>query len=392
MLILFKPDTEVIPAFSAPPPTSPPVNPHQERLFSEYGQVLDSLRRQRNIPGLALAVVRNGEVVYMRAFGNKRNNTNDPINTHTKFRIASASKGFTSVLAGMLVRDSMITWNDRISQYLPDFLPTPSEYSDSLTIGAILSQTSGFPYQAYSNLVEDGLTLEELVIALAGVKLSAPPGDIYSYQNVAYSLIEPIIYSSTGKDYEQMLTDSLFTPLNMTDASANYMDMYNSDNAASPHLPTRYSYSPTPLSPSYYNVAAAGGINASISDMSQWLRALLGYRPDVVDTTVLNQVFQPRIRTPLMNRFYRRWLGARRAYYGLGWRIVPMENDTIVYHGGYANGFKSHVAINRKEQLGICILSNSSDNLVNEAAPMFFSYYDKYADLIRFWEESTLSN
>ncbi len=388
--LLYTPESTVEePAFNPPPPVAPPVNPHQEQLFKEYGDTLDSLRRKENIPGLAVAVVRRGEVIFLKAFGDKKNNTNDPINLHTKFRIASASKGFSSILTGLLVRDSILDLNDRIAKYLPEFLPEPATFGDSLTIKAILSQSSGFPYQAYSNLVEDGLSLDELVISLAGVRLATPPGKLYSYQNVAYSLIEPVMYTTTGKTYEANLKEKIFIPLAMEDASANFLDMQNSSNAATPHLPTRYSYVPKRLSPAYYNVAAAGGINASISDMSQWLRALLGHRQDVVPNEVLDQVFSPVIRTPLMNRYYRKWLGARRAYYGLGWRIVPIENDTIVYHGGYANGFKSHVALDRKEDIAICILSNSSDNLVNEAGPMFFAYYRRYSELIKFWEEST---
>lgn len=389
VLILYKPDAVESPSFNPPPPTAPPVNPHQEQLFKEYGDTLDSLRRRENIPGIAVAVVRNGEVIYLKAFGDKVNNSNDPINIHTKFRIASASKGFSSILTGLLVQDSLFNWNDRIAKYLPEFLPEPADFGDSLTLKAVLSQSSGFPYQAYSNLVEDGLSLDELVISLAGVKLATPPGKLYSYQNVAYSLIEPIMYTTTSKTFEVNLKERIFTPLGMEDASANFLDMQNSPNAATPHLPTRYSYVPKRLSPAYYNVAAAGGINASISDMSQWLRALLGYRPDIIPKQVLDKVFSPVVRTPLMNRYYRKWLGARRAYYGLGWRIVPMENDTIVYHGGYANGFKSHVALDRKQDIAICILSNSSDKLVNEAGPMFFAYYRRYSELIKFWEEST---
>lgn len=389
VLIQFSPREDTMQAFSAPPPSAPPVNPHQEELLNEYSQLIDSLRRQENVPGIAIAVVREGEIIYLRAFGDKVNNSNDPLNIHTKFRIASASKGFSSILTGILVRDSVFTWNDRISSYLPDFKPEPLEYGDSITLAAILSQTSGFPYQAYSNLVEDGFTLEELVISLAGVKLNSRPGSLYSYQNVAYSLIEPVIYASTGRTFESVLSERIFNPLGMTDASANYLDMANSPNAATPHLPSRYSYAPSRLSPSYYNVAAAGGINASISDMAEWLKALTGYRPDVVPPEVLDEVFTPHIRTPLMNRYYRKWLGARRAYYGLGWRIVPLENDTLVYHGGYANGFKSHVALNRKKDIAVCILSNSSDQLVNEAGPMFFALFENYEDLIQFWDQST---
>jgi beta-lactamase class C len=388
MLIMFRPETTSLETFNAPPLTTPPVNPHQEQLFNQYEAMIDSLMRERDIPGLAIAVVRTGEVIYIKGFGNKRNHANDPINIHTKFRIASASKGFSSILTGLLVQEGALRWSDQISLHLEDFLPEPKSYSDSLTVSAILSQTSGFPYQAYSNLVEDGLSLEELVISLSEIKLSAPPGQLYSYQNVAYSLIEPIMYKTTGKDYETLLRERIFEPLQMTDASANFFDMNSSPNAAVPHRRTQYSYSPIPLSPSYYNVAAAGGINASISDMSLWLQALLGYRPQVIPQEVLNEVYSPTIQTPLMNGYYRQWLEARRAYYGLGWRIVPTPTDTIIYHGGYANGFKSHVSLNPSKDIGIVILSNSSDNLVNEAAPIFHALFKDYEDLINFWDTS----
>jgi beta-lactamase class C len=388
MLILFRPEAEISTPFNAPPQNVPPVNPHQEQLFDRYEVMLDSIMRERDIPGLAVAVVRRGEILYLKGFGNKENHSNDPVNIHTKFRIASASKGFSSILTGLLVKEGALSWNDHVSTYIPDFTPEPKAYSDSLTISSILSQTSGFPYQAYSNLVEDGYTLEELVISLSGIRLSTPPGELYSYQNVAYSLIEPILLKSTGKDFETLLRERLFEPLTMTDASANFFDMSNSANAARPHRRTRFSYTPINLSPSYYNVAAAGGINASITDMSSWVLALLGHRPDVIPPDVLAEVFTPTIRTPLMNKYYRQWLQARRAYYGLGWRIVPTPTDTIVYHGGYANGFKSHVSLIPEKDIGICILSNSSDNLVNEAAPMFHALFAEYEELIDFWNES----
>jgi beta-lactamase class C len=225
-----------------------------------------------------------------------------------------------------------------------------------------------------------------MINALSQLEVASKPGRLYSYQNVAYSMIEPILEAQTGKTFPLLLEEYLFNPLEMSYASATYDDMSSSPNAASPHRRSRYSYVPVRLSQAYYNTKAAGGINASISDMSKYLELLTGHHPEIMDSSALDELFTPRVRTRLLNRYYRT-IGARRAYYGLGWRIIPMKNDTIVYHGGYANGFKSHVAIDRESDIAVCILSNSSDNLVNQAGPYFFKLFYQYEEEINQWEQ-----
>ena len=175
--------------------------------------------------------------------------------------MASVSKGFASILAGVVLSDGQ-DWSDPLSNYISDFEVTPKELTDSITIGHILSHSSGYPYQTYSTLIEDGIERRRLFEELKKIKLSRKPGDIHSYQNVAYSLIEPVIESVIDSSYQ---------------------------------------YVPIKLSPAYYNVAAAGGINASITDMAQWLKAILGQRPNVISTKVLDDVFTPRVRTSVKN-------------------------------------------------------------------------------------------
>jgi beta-lactamase class C len=371
-----------------PPARTPLINPIEEELINLISVHIDSIRSKRDIPAIAVAIVRNGQPIYVHAFGDKKNNANDPVDIHTKFRLASVSKGFSAILATKMDHEDLISLDDPVGNYLPEFRPEPLAYSDSMLISNIISQTSGFPYQAYSNLIEDGWTLPEMINALGMLQVSSKPGRIYSYQNVAYSLIEPILESKTGEKFSELLERELFRPLGMENTSAEFEDMNTSNNAASPHRRTRYSYVPVRLSPSYYNTAAAGGIHSSISDMAKYLQMLTGHRPDVVDSTILDEVFSPRVRTPVLNRYYRRILGVRRAYYGLGWRIVPTKTDTIVYHGGYANGFKSHIALDRNDDVAICILSNSSDNLVNEAGPYFFNLYYELRDEMNAWDRA----
>ena len=284
------------------PQKSSPINPFQQRLADEFEAYLDSVRLQKDIPAVAACIIHKGEPILITALGHKVNNTNDVVNTDTKFRLASVSKGFTAVLVALLARDSLITWDQRVNEFLTDFRPEPITYSDSMTIRHLISQTSGFPYQAYSNLIEDGWSLPEMIDALGQLTVVSKPGNLYSYQNVAYSLIEPILTSQTSLSFPNLLQHYIFDPLDMSEASATYEDMSNSPNAASPHRRSRYSYVPVRLSEAYYNTTAAGGINASISDLSEWLRLLTGHRTDVIDSATLHQVFEPRVRTRLLNR------------------------------------------------------------------------------------------
>ncbi|MEJ2006083.1 MAG: serine hydrolase, partial [Cyclobacteriaceae bacterium] len=180
-----------------PPAPSPLINPHQEKLISGITSYIDSIRRKKDIPAVAVAIVRKGEPIHIWASGDKRNNTNTPVDLHTKFRLASVSKGFTAIMAAKLDQEGIIDLDDPIRKYLPEFRPEPQIYSDSILISNIISQTSGFHYQAYSNLIEDGWTLPEMIHALSLLRVSSQPGKIYSYQNVAYSLIEPILEGQT---------------------------------------------------------------------------------------------------------------------------------------------------------------------------------------------------
>ena len=209
---------------------------------------------------------------------------------------------------------------------------------------------------------------------------------MFSYQNAAFSLIEEIVREKTGKSYARTLDDLLFKPAGMNDASASYEQMAKESNKAFPHDGQDSAWMRTEVSTKFYNAVAAGGVNASISDMSQWLLLLLGNRPDLIHPSTLDTVFAPRIKTNNERRFFSDWLGDKEAFYGLGWRILQTPTDTIIYHGGYVNSYKGEVAINRKEKVGVCILMNGAGSLSGTLIPGFFERYETYADSIHAWK------
>jgi beta-lactamase class C len=222
---------------------------------------------------------------------------------------------------------------------------------------------------------------------LKDVPLATKVGQAYSYQNVAYSLVGEAIHNATGKSYEAWMTEKVFGPLNMKNASIDFFSIMSHDNVAKPHMPKKDGWKKVKINNTYYNVAPAGGINASIYDMAQWMVALLGNRPDVIKPETINDCFNPLIKAPSKNRNYGRTSRLRDSYYGLGWRILHYPADTLVYHGGFVNGYRSEVAVSQKDNIAICILANSPGELPDNGIPIFFNILHDYRKAIREWDE-----
>lgn len=361
-------------------------NPNLQQLLDEYETALEELIASSHTPGAAIAIVQDTSIIFLKGFGVKAKGTQDSVNTETVFRLASVSKCFAPVLTGILIQDSVLGWNDKVLHYLPDFALKSKEQTQELNLKHILSHTMGLPYHTYTNLIEEGADLHSMLFKLRDVNTIGKVGKVYSYQNVAFSLIAEVIQSATGKSYEQLMVDRIFKPLHMDHASISYDAIMKNTNVAQPHQHTRKGLAVTKISNTYYNAAPAGGINASAADMAQWIRAMLGNREDVVTTETLDEIFTPVVKAPSKNRNFRKWVRPTGSYYALGWRMLNFKTDTLYYHGGYVNGYRSELAIDRKHKIGICLLSNATGALADNSIPYFFNLYVKHRSAIQQWE------
>ena len=357
-----------------------PVNPHLQDFVEHLNDTLAWLARET--PGAAVAFVRGDSIVYSNGFGVTKIGTTDSVSANTVFRIGSVSKGFASVLAGIVAQENKLSFQDDVRKFLPDF---SLKTNDTLRLVHLLSHTSGLPYQAYSTMIEDNEDRDVMIDQLSTLKLIGKPGEYYSYQNVGYSIIEPVIEKIEKMKFDSALQERIFKPLNMSTASANRYGMINRNDIAYPHFGSSKHWRKGNISHHYYNTAAAGGVNASANDMGQWLKALLGHRPDVVSKSTLDSLYAPRVRTYIKYKQFARWKHVSKTYYGMGWRIVPHEKDTVIYHGGYVNGYSSRIALVPKEDIGICILSNSPSSFASKSVPIFLHLYDRYKDKINNW-------
>lgn len=330
----------------------------------------------KRIPGAAVAIVKNGQIIFQKGFGIKENGEPGTVDEHTVFRLGSVSKGFASVLAGTFVEDNLLEWDGIVSDYLDDFELHDADQTNRVQVKHILSHTSGLPRHAYTNLVEDGLSLTRIISRLDRVPLIAKEGEQLAYQNAAYSVIEKVLEEQSGNDFNTLLQEELFEPLGMSNSSSTYETISFTENKAEPHVyhSTKRGRVSIPVSKKYYNAVSSGGINASASDMGKWLLLLTGYHPEIIMEETLDQIFDP-LATINNKRFSRHWDGVNKSHYGMGWRVLDNQGQRIVYHGGYVNGYRSEIAFAPDNDLGICILINTNSSYPLEVIPDFFNYF-----------------
>lgn len=347
--------------------------PGTEAFVSEYVRFFEESLQQHNTPCAALVMVKDSQILFMRGYGSPGN----PVDEHTVFRIGSLSKGFAGVLAGMLVQEGLLRWDDPVQRHYPAFSLRDRQQASRVRLWHLLSHTTGLPYHAYTNLLERGYNTDKIVREFfPKAPVSGKEGVFFAYQNVAFSVIEEVILTRTGKKYSQWLQEKVFRLAGMSDASCDYASMACETNKALPMSATGFgTWRPDAISSNYYNAVAAGGVNASIADMGQWLKLLLGQRPELVADTTLARVFTPVVKTDKERRIFPHWLSRDAASYAMGWRVLNDSGDAIIYHGGYVNGYKSEIAFDRKKGIGICALFNAPTQTSNECVPAFFEMW-----------------
>lgn len=362
-----------------------PQDPNLQAFLDDYRQFFsESMKASTQAPGAAVVIVKGDSIVFMEGFGLKTAGKNDSIGVNTVFRIGSLSKGFASVLTGILVQKGLLSWEEHVQDHFPEFTLRDRQQAKRMMLWHLLSHTTGLPYHAFTNLVERGFDTRKIVLEyFPKAPVCGKEGVFYSYQNAAYCVIEEVMKATTQKTYPQLLQDNIFQPAGMSHASCDFQSMEDCTDKALPNFWTGAQWRSEGISPLYYNSAAAGGVNASIADMGQWLKLLLGHQPWVVADSTLDKVFTPVIKTGKERSIFPHWINREDASYALGWRVLQHGNDTIIYHGGYVNGFRSEIAFNRRDDIGICVLFNGSSDLCRASIPAFFERWDKARSQIR---------
>jgi beta-lactamase class C len=353
-----------------------------QEVLTKFDSLYNSHIEQSGAVGGAVVITYKGQIAMIKCFGVKKAGENSPVDENTIFRLASVSKAVSGVLAGILTENKTITLDDKVIDCLPDFRLKLPESTNSITIRHLLSHTTGLIPHAFDIMVEDKVPLTKIIPHLNEVEIVSPPGLFYAYQNVMFSLFDPIIAAKTKKSFQTVLQENIFEPFGMKNASSDFESFQNNENKAFPHVKNNKGFTTVPLNDRYYVTVPAAGINASISDMGQFLIAISGKDDDLFSRNAREIVFAPQVETALKRSYYLNWDKIDSKHYAIGWRIINYKDRKIAHHGGYVSGYQAEIAICEAEEVGIAILTNSPNSFFSEGIPTFFNLFIKHKNQI----------
>ena len=332
----------------------------------DYKRLKDRLERlvvKPEMVGLAVAVVENGDVTFAEGFG-ETHIDGLPVNENTVFRWASLSKGVAGSVSGQLVDAGLISFEDIIGDF-DTSLRLPGRAHTKATLGDVLSHQLGIVPNAYDGRLEDGRDPKTIRRSLGKLKSTCTLGDCHTYQNVAFDTVSEVIESIASRPYAAQVQDRLFDRLGMTTASLTRAGLKASGNWARPYRKLRREARPRlqTVNDSYYNVPAAGGVNSSILDLAEYMRAQMGLRADVLSQAALDEIHEPRVRALRDQRGQNVRYGGqmKSSSYGYGWRTYTYAGGhRVIGHRGAVRGYRALILFDPERDTGVVALWNSN--------------------------------
>ena len=327
--------------------------------YAQLDSRLEQLMTKPAMVGLAVGVVENGRITFLRGYGETLEGSGDPVTPETVFRWASCSKGVAATMVAKLAEQGKINLNAPVANYAPDLkLPAGNEYR--ATVGDLLSHRLGLYRNAYDNKLEEGQDPSFLRTQLATLNAVCAPGTCWDYQNVAFDASSEMVSRAMHMPYEQAVKATLFNPIGMSSGSVSLAGLESNKSWAKPHTVGKR---PLPIVDTYYKVPGAGGINSNIKDMALWMLAQMGEMPDVLDGKVLDTIHAPYVVTPTERGRLRKFLERLgTAWYGYGWRSYDYSGHRIIGHRGGINGYRSLILFDPVKKSGVVALWNSNTN------------------------------
>jgi CubicO group peptidase (beta-lactamase class C family) len=313
-----------------------------------------------DVPGLALAVIKDDKVILARGYGVRKLGEKDAVTEHTLFAIGSCSKAFTAASLGLLVDEGKLKWDDPAGKYLPSLQLFDPYVSRELTVRDLLCHRSGLERH---DLVWYGtaLTRDEVLQRMRLAKPGTSFRSKFGYQNVMFLAAGQIVPTVTGKSWDDFVRERLFTPLGMKASNTSVTALSRNDDVAAPHEKVGDKVESVHWR-NIDNIAPAGSINSSVADMTHWVRLHLGDgkvgKETLLTSAVVEEMRTPQTVIPLTGPQAKLYAGAHFFNYGLGWFLYDYRGKKAVGHGGNIDGMSALVGMLPEEKLGLVVLTN----------------------------------
>ncbi len=352
----------------APPATA---QPDPLKHLDAY---VEQVRETFEVPGIGLAVVKDGQVVAAKGYGVRTLGEPEQVNAQTLFGIASNTKAFTATALGMLVEEGKLEWEAPVVRYLPWFQLSDPYITRELTVRDLLVHRSGLSLGAGDLLWWPTSTFDarDIVRRLRYVPLSTSFRSTYAYDNVLYVAAGQLIEAVSGQTWDEFVKTRILEPLGMDGAVVHPPDFETVENIASPHA--RIEGKVRPVAPfTGVNANPAAGIHAGAADMARWLIAQLDSGRVDSDTRIFSPALTRQLWslvTPIPTGNPPPELAARRTDfrgYALGFEVRAYRGRKLVTHTGGLPGYLSKVAMLPDLKLGIAILTNQESGAAFES-------------------------
>ena len=356
---------------------SEPDEDHLNQILQDFEEYSEEGMRDWQVPGMAIAIVRGNETIYLKGFGVRKINSTDPVTPTTVFQIGSTTKGFTAALVGMLVDEGLVEWDDRVVDHLQGFQMYDPWVTHEFTITDLMAMRSGLATGSGEGLCSMGYNRSFLMHSLRYMQPETSFRSAYAYQNLPFLWAAALVENKTGKSWEENIRERIFEPLNMSNSSTDQKSFQQAPDVAYLHIRENGNITALPMDQNstdwVYTVGPAGGINSNIADMAKWL-CLQMNNGSYGSRQLLSESSMRYIHSPktIMNAISTK----NNAYYCQGWMYLEASPYPILFHKGGTRGNSAILAFVPQAKIGIVILSN----IYGDSLPdyLMFHFLDLY--------------
>ena len=319
---------------------------------------IEQVMKDWHVPGLAVAIVKDGHVVYAKGFGYRDVKKALKVTPDTLFAIGSCSKAFTATALAILVDEGKLDWDKPLRDYLPDFRLHDAYATANIRPRDLVTHQSGLPRH---DLVWYGspLSRKDLFERLRYLEPSRPLHARYQYNNLMFMAAGVLIERLSGLTWEEFVRRRILDPLAMKASNFSVLDSQKASDFSLPYQEEKGEVKEIP----FRNIDAigpAGSINSSVNEMTRWLLVQLGKGKfegrQVISEKSLGEVHTPQIVAGGDLKYDESFYSS----YAMGWGVTSYRGHPSLSHGGGIDGFTSAVRFLPKDQVGVVVLTNSS--------------------------------
>jgi CubicO group peptidase (beta-lactamase class C family) len=315
------------------------------------------------VPGAALAIVRDGQVVHLQAYGVRRAGSQDAVTPDTLFAIGSCTKAFTAAAIGVLVDEGKMTWDDPVRKHLPRFRLADSLADRDVTLRDLLCHRTGLA--GHDILwIDASLGRDEVVQRMAHVPLAQPFRSTFHYNNIMYVAAGQAVGAASHGSWDDFVEQRLLAPLGMRRATCREKTAAADSDHALPHRRKKDgTVEVLPWHVEIDNAGPAGSIHASVRAMARWVRFQLGdgtfEGKRVLAAKTLAETHTPQMTVRLEGALKTALPETEQAAHGLGWFVHDHRGQFLISHTGGMNGFRARTVLVPRAKLGLVLLMNS---------------------------------